>query len=206
MTPSRPLLLLGCFIVTLALYPACATGGYAGTQIVIGSNGDVNLEIMTTVAAEPLFTNPPTRNRTVFRFLGLDALIGYNFKTNKLVGGLGNVINISHRPALALSGLESRIGTRFRFGGGHGFQGGFFAHYAHAVVVYADRDFPTCTAQRSESQYWLGFAGGAEILWTKRGNNRGAAIGANFLVGTAYGRDRVSRGGVMLSACGEPAE
>ena len=144
------------------------------------------------------------RNRTaVFRVLGLDAFIGYNFSTNKVVGGLGNVMSIGYRPAFATSGHEAQFGSRFRFGGGHGFQRGFFAYYTHALLWYAERDFPACADQGSESQYWLGFAGGAELLWTKRGNKRGTAMSANLLVGTAYGRDRVSLAGVMRSGCSE---
>ena len=207
MTPSRRSLLLGCFIVTLALYPACAFGGYAGPQIVVSSKGQVTLEVMVTAGTGALLTNSTTRNRTsVIRWLGLDAFIGYNFSAGKLVGGLGNVMSVGYRPAFATSGHEARFGSRFRFGGGHGFQGGFHVNYAHVRVLEAKRDFPTCPAEGSESQFWMGPTIGAEIWGTNRGNNRGEAMSANFLVGTAMGSDSFSQGGFMLSACGEPDE
>lgn len=204
--PLRFTLLSGC-IALLALHSACATGGYAGPQIVVSSKGEVSLEVMVTAGTGPLLTDSTTGNRTsVIRWLGLDAFIGYNFSAGKLVGGLGNVMSVGSRPAFATSGHEARFGTRFRFGGGHGFQGGFHVHYAHVRVLQTTRDFPTCPAEGSESQFWMGPTIGAEMLWTNRDNNRGEAMSANFLVGTAMGRDLFSQGGFMLSACGEPDE
>lgn len=206
MTLLRPLLLFSCCALML-VHSACATGGYAGPQIVVSSKGEVSLEIMATAGTGPLLTNPTTHHRTsVIRWLGLDAFIGYNFHNRKLVGGFGNALSLASRPAFALSGHESRIGTRFRFGGGHGFQGGFHVHYAHARVVYAERNFPVCAAEGSESQSWMGFAIGAEVLWGKRANNRGQAMTPNLVVGTVFGHDKFYQGGFMLSACGEPAE
>lgn len=199
-------MLLGCCVVMLVLHAACATGGYGGPQIVVSSKGEVTLEVMVTAGTGPLLTDSTTHNRTsVIRWLGLDASIGYNFSAGKVVGSVGNVLSLANRPAFATSGHESRIGTRFRFGGGHGFQGGFQLHYAHVRVLEATRDFPTCPAEGSESQSWMGPAIGAELLFN-RSTNRREPMSGNLVVGTVVGRDLFAQGGFMHSACGEPAE
>ena len=206
MTPARPLLLLGCFIGSLATNPACATGGYAGPQIVVSSKGEVSLEVLVSAGIGETFTNTTTRNRSYAIRSNLEAFIGYQFNVGKLVGGFGNVLNISSRPAFATSGHDFRVGSRFRFGGGRRFQGGFTLQYAHVRVLEATREFPTCPARGIEYQSWTGPAIAAEMLLSKRGNNRGAAINANVVVGTVLGRDRFSQGRFPLRSCGEPSE
>ncbi len=199
--PQRPSLRrLGCIVAMLVHHTACALGGYAGPQIVVSSRGQVSLEIMVAAGLGPILTDQTTQDRKVaIRWLGIDGSVGYNFNNRKIAAGFGNFFSVGNRPAFAPTGHESHIGIRFRYGGGHGFQAGFHLQYAHVRVLTADRDFPRCPAEGSETQSWLGPTLGAEMLWSDRGKTRRA----NFIVGTAYGRDYFYQSGGRPSPCTE---
>lgn len=178
------------------LQAACATGGYAGPQFVVSTDGEMSLEVMATAAVGPISVDANRDRTTAVRMLGLDAFVGYNLTTSKLVGGFGNTFNISLRSTSADSGHEFRIGSRFRFGGGHGFQLGVHWSYAFVRALKTKRDVERCPAEAARTEFpaWLAPALGIEVLFSKPRVPGASDMRGNFSFGTVAGGDNFLQG------------